>query len=85
MGYCEPTSEKNGATVGSILTTPVTNMGVDKAQLLAKTNVKSNEAIVYYAVAVWDIAGKITDAEKRFNFLDTFYQEVKKTLVINVK
>ena len=64
MGYWEPTFGKDGTTaVGSILTTPVTNMWVDKTQLLAKTTVQNNEPIVYYTGAAWNKDGKITDAK----------------------
>ena len=86
MSYWEPTSKKDGTTaVGSILTTPVINMWVDKTQILAKTTVKSNEPIVYYAGAAWDKAGKITDAKKWSEYLETFYLEIKNPLIISVK
>ena len=86
MAYWEPTSKKNGTTgVGSILTTPVTNMGADKIQLLAKTTVKTNEPIVYYTGAAWDKAGKITDAEKWFDYLNNFYQKIQNPLAISIK
>ena len=86
MGYWEPTFEKNGTTaVGSILTSSVKNMWVDKMQLLAKTTVKSNEPIVYYTGAAWDKAEKITDAKKWFQYLDNFYQEIKNPLIVSVK
>ncbi|HEX8013950.1 MAG TPA: DUF4861 family protein [Flavobacterium sp.] len=86
MGYWEPTSAKDGTTgVGSILTTPVTNMWIDKIQLLAKTTVKNNEPIVYYTGAAWDKAGKITDAKKWFEYLSTFHQEIKNPLIVSLK
>lgn len=86
MGYWEPASAKDGTTaLGSILTTAVTNMWVDKIQLLAKTTVKSDEPIVYYTGAAWDKAGKFTDAKKWFLYLDNFYQGLKNPLIINVK
>jgi hypothetical protein len=86
MGYWEPTSAKDGTTgVGSIITTPVTNMWIDKIQLLAKTTVKNNEPIVYYTGAVWDKAGKIADAKKWFQYLSTFHQEIKNPLIVSLK
>ncbi|MEN9906913.1 MAG: hypothetical protein RLZZ540_54 [Bacteroidota bacterium] len=86
MGYWEPTLGKNGTTaVGSILTTPVTNMWVDAAQIIAKTTVQNNEPIVYYTGAAWDKAGKITDAKKWFDYLNNFYQGVKNPLIVTVK
>lgn len=86
MAYWEPTSKKNGTTaLGSILTTPVINMYVDKIQLLAKTSVKSNEAIVYYTGASWDKAGEFTDAKKWSEYLDNFYQAIKNPLIVSVK
>ncbi len=86
MGYWEPTFEKDGTTaVGSILTTPVTNMWVDKQQLLAKTIVKSNEPIVYYTGAAWDKAGKITNSKEWFDYLNNFNQQIKNPLVVSIK
>ncbi|OYX82714.1 MAG: DUF4861 domain-containing protein [Flavobacteriales bacterium 32-34-25] len=78
VSYWEPTLGKNGTTaVGSILTTPVTNMWVDATQILAKTTVKSNEPIVYYTGAAWDKAGKITNSKEWFDYLNNFNQQIK--------
>ncbi|KDN55668.1 DUF4861 family protein [Flavobacterium seoulense] len=86
MGYWEPTFGKDGTTaVGSILTTPVTNIWADTAQILAKTTVRSNEPIVYYTGAAWDKAGKITNAKQWFEYLDNFNQQIKNPLLISVK
>lgn len=86
LAYWEPTSPKDGTTaVGSILTTPVASMWVDKLQLLAKTSVKSNETIVYYTGAAWDKAGIITDAKKWIEYLEKFNEEIKNPLLISVK
>jgi hypothetical protein len=86
MGYWEPTFGQDGTTgVGSILTTPVKNMWVDKTQILAKTTVINNEPIVYYTGAAWNKAGKITDAKQWFTYLDNFYQQIKKPLIIKVE
>lgn len=86
MGYWEPTSKQDGTTgVGSILTTSVSNMLVDNAQIVAKTTVKNNEPIVYFTGAAWDKAGKISNAKEWFNYLDIFYQQIKNPLIINVK
>lgn len=86
MGYWEPASAKDGTTgVGSILTTPVTNMWINKIQLLAKTTVENGVPIVYYTGAAWDRASKITDAKKWFVYLENFGEEIKQPLIINVK
>jgi hypothetical protein len=86
MGYWEPTDPKNGTTgVGSILTTPVSNMQVGKSQILAVTFVKNNEAIVYYTGAAWDKAGKITNGKQWFSYLDNFYQQIKEPLIVSVQ
>lgn len=86
MGYWEPTHGPDGTTgVGSVLTTPVTNMFVNKAQTLAQTTVKSNEPIVYYTGAAWDKAGKITNADQWFKYLDYFCKQIKEPLVITIK
>lgn len=86
MGYWEPTHGPDGTTgIGSILTTPVNNMLVGNAQILAKTEVENNEPIVYYTGAAWDKAGEITNSKQWFKYLDNFYQQIKEPLVINVK
>ncbi len=86
MSYWEPTHGLDGTTaVGAILTTPLNNMLVGNTQMLAKTAVKSNEPIVYYSGAVWDKAGKITNAKQWFNYLDTFYEQTKEPLIITIK
>jgi len=86
MGYWEPTLGKDGTTgVGAIMTTPVNTMWVDTTQLLAKTTVKNNEAIVYYTGAAWDKAGKITNAKKWFDYLNNFYHGMKNPLVVTIK
>jgi hypothetical protein len=86
MAYWEPTHGLDGTTaVGCILTTPVNNMVVGNTQMLAKTAVKNNEPIIYYSGAVWDKAGKITNAKQWFHYLDTFYQQIKQPLIITLK
>lgn len=86
VGYWEPTYPNDGTTgVGCIITSPVANMLVNGSQTLAKTEVKNNEPIIYYTGASWDKAGKITDAQQWFHYLDTFYQQIKTPLIINVK
>jgi hypothetical protein len=86
MAYWEPTFDKDGTTaVGSILTTPVSNMWVDKEQLLSKTSVKNNEPIVYYSGAVWDKAGQITSSKQWQDYLDHFNQELQSPLIISIK
>ncbi|MNF73886.1 hypothetical protein D3C84_559020 [compost metagenome] len=86
MGYWEPAHGQDGTTgVGSLLTTPVSNMLVGNTQILAKTTVQNNTPIVYYTGAAWDKAGKITDAKQWQNYLNNFYQQIKEPLVIHMK
>jgi len=86
MGYWEPTFEKDGTTgVGSILTTPVSTMWVNKEQILAKTTLKNNEPIVYYSGAAWDKAGKITNSKQWFDYLNNFQQQINNPLLVNIK
>lgn len=83
MVYWEPTHGQDGTTgIGTILTTPVSNMLVNTTQMLAKTYVKNNEPIIYYTGASWDKAGKITTAKQWFNYMDTFYQQIQNPLII---
>lgn len=86
MGYWEPTFTKDGTTaVGTILTTPISNMWIDKIQLLAKTTVKSNEPVVYYTGAAWDKAGEFTNAKKWFEYIENFNLQIKNPLIVSVK
>jgi len=86
MAYWEPTHGKDGTTgVGAILTTPANNMIVGNAQMLAKTAVKNNEPIIYYAGAAWDKAGKITNAKQWCDYLDNFYLQINNPLIITIK
>ena len=86
MGYWEPNHGEDGITgVGTIVTSPVSNMFVDNKQLLAKTTVKSNESIVYYAGAAWNKAGEIIDAKQWFEYLDRFFRQIKEPLIVTIK
>ncbi|KAF2330648.1 DUF4861 family protein [Flavobacterium daemonense] len=86
LGYWEPVHGKDGTTgVGSILSTPVKKMLVENNQLLAITETKNNEPIVYYTGAVWDKAGIITNSAQWFEYLDNFSEELKKPLLVSVK
>ncbi|STO10627.1 DUF4861 family protein [Flavobacterium hibernum] len=85
MGYWEPTEKEGTTGVGSILTTPVSTMSVNKTQILAKTTVNNNEPIVYYSGAAWDKAGKITNSKQWFHYLNHFYQQLQNPLIVIVK
>lgn len=86
LAYWEPKHGDDGTTgVATVLTTVVKNMKVDNDQLLAVSEVKNNEPIVYYAGAAWDKAGKITNSTQWFSYVDNFAQELKNPLFVNVK
>lgn len=86
MSYWEPVHGQDGTTaVGSILTSPVSNMLVGTSQILAKTTVQNNVPIVYYTGAAWDKAGKILNAKQWQEYLNTFYLQIQNPLIISVK
>lgn len=86
LGYWEPKHGDDGTTgVAAVLTTVVKNMKVDKEQLLAISEVKNNEPIVYYTGAAWDKAGKITNSTQWFTYVNNFAQELKNPLLISLK
>jgi hypothetical protein len=86
MSYWEPTHKEHGTTgVGSILTTPITAMLVNDKQILAKTEVKNNEPIIYYSGAAWDKAAKITNSKQWDSYLQTFSQQIAAPLIITIK
>jgi hypothetical protein len=86
MSYWEPTHKEHGTTgVGSILTSTVSAMLVNDKQILAKTEVKNNEPIVYYSGAAWDKAGKIANSKQWDSYLQTFSQQIAAPLIITIK
>lgn len=86
IAYWEPTFDKDGTTaVGAILTTPVNKMWVDKEQILAQTELKSNEPVVYYTGAAWDKAEKFTNSKQWIAYLDHFNQELQNPLIVRLK
>ncbi|WP_326936878.1 DUF4861 family protein [Flavobacterium sp. PL11] len=86
MSYWEPKHGEDGTTgVGVILTTPVNTMLVGKEQMLAQTEVKNNEPIVYYTGGAWDKAGKITNNVQWIDYLNRFAMEIKNPLIVSIK
>jgi hypothetical protein len=86
MSYWEPTHKEHGTTgVGSILTSTVNAMLVTEKQILAKTEVKNNEPIIYYSGAAWDKAGKIANSKQWDSYLQTFSQQIVAPLIITIK
>ncbi len=86
MSYWEPTHKEHGTTgVGSILTSTVNAMLVNDKQILAKTEVKNNEPIIYYSGAAWDKAGKIANSKQWDSYLQTFSQQIAAPLIITIK
>jgi hypothetical protein len=86
MAYWEPTHVEHGTTaIGVLLTTPVNTMLVNEKQILAKTMVKNNVPIIYYAGAVWDKAGKIANSNQWNSYLENFQKGIQSPLIINFK
>jgi Domain of unknown function (DUF4861) len=86
MSYWEPTHKEHGTTgVGSILTSTVNAMLVTDKQILAKTEVKNNEPILYYSGAAWDKAGKIGNSKQWDSYLNVFSQEIAAPLIITIQ
>lgn len=86
LGYWEPAHGNDGTTgIGSILMTPVKNMLVGNDQILAITETKNNEPIVYYTGAAWDKAAQIKNATEWFAYLNRFSEELKSPLLVTVK
>lgn len=86
LGYWEPIHGTDGTTaVGSVLGTAIKKMLVRNNQLLAVTEVKNNESIVYYTGAAWDKAGIITNSSQWFEYLNRFSQERQQPLLVTIK
>lgn len=85
MAYWEPQYEKDGTTgVGCILTTPVNQMIEIKGQLLSKTITSKTNTITYYAGAVWDRAGEISNADAWMDYLKKFKAKIDKPLNVSI-
>jgi hypothetical protein len=86
LSYWEPTQKEHGTTgVGSILSSTVNAMLVNDKQILAKTDVRKNEPIIYYSGAAWDKAGKIDNSKQWNSYIETFSQQIAAPLIITIK
>jgi hypothetical protein len=83
MGYWEPAHGKDGITgVGCILPDSVKEMKMDKKHLLSIAEVKPNQIYIYYTGAAWNKAGKITNENQWFQYLDNFAEKLKHPLEV---
>ncbi|SOD12104.1 DUF4861 family protein [Pedobacter xixiisoli] len=84
IGYWEPVHGEDGITgVGAVLISPI-KVVKKHNQLLAVTEVKANEPVVYYNGAAWNKAGEITDSQQWFDYLKNFKQKLQQPLVVKV-
>ncbi|WP_443944409.1 DUF4861 family protein [Pedobacter sp. AW1-32] len=86
LGYWEPIHGNDGITgVGVVDLKPLQAAYNAPKQALGITEVQNNVPYVYYAGAVWNNAGKITDADAWFAYLKNFKQALKFPLKVLVK
>lgn len=86
MGYWEPEHGKDGITgVGTILSGTKITMKVNNEQLLAYTDTKSGQPLVYYTGAAWNKANIITNAAAWFQYLNNFKQSLVQPLTVTVQ
>jgi len=83
MVYWEPQHGNDGITgVACLFDTPIEKMTEANGQLLAKTVTDSAHSITYYAGAVWNKAGIITDGKQWIQYVDKFKQQLKNPLIV---
>ncbi|HKG04826.1 MAG TPA: DUF4861 family protein [Pedobacter sp.] len=86
MGYWEPAHGLDGTTgIGVIATTPVLKMNDDRIHYLIHTIAKNNEPLIYYSGSAWDRGGEVTNAGQWFDYLNNFYNKLRKPIKIDVK
>lgn len=85
IGYWEPAHGEDGITgVGAILNSKL-KLVKKQHQVLAISNVRANEPIVYYTGAVWNKAGEITTSQQWFDYLKGFQQRLQQPLTVTIK
>ncbi len=83
MVYWEPDVVKYGITgVACLFNSPLEKMIEVNGQLLAKTTTNNKHNITYYAGAVWNKAGIITNIKQWLEYLNIFEQQLKNPLII---
>jgi len=86
LGYWEPVHGTDGITgVGVVNLKPLQEAYNAPKQALGITEVQNNVPYVYYAGAVWNKTGAITDADAWFAYLKNFKQALKFPLKVLVK
>jgi hypothetical protein len=82
--YWEPEHGKDGITgVACIINNPLSLLEEKKGQILLKTNTDRTHSITYYAGAVWNRAGIITDATMWNNYIINYKQQL--TIPVEIK
>jgi hypothetical protein len=78
LSYWEPQHGKDGTIgVGCLLLAPVKEMQVNGGQLLAFSQVYQGKPFVYYTGAAWDKAGRITNAQQWFAYLQQYQHQTE--------
>ena len=86
MVYWEPEHGNDGITgIACLFNTPVEKMTETNGQLLAKTATDSAHSITYYAGAVWNKAGTITEGKQWIQYVDEFKQKLINPLIVILK
>lgn len=87
MAYWEPTHAVNGTTgVACVFTNQATKMKDDaKGQLLAVAKTNNQNAISYYAGAVWDKAGAVVNANAWIDYLNNFIALEKAKALLKIE
>ncbi|RDC54540.1 DUF4861 domain-containing protein [Pedobacter chinensis] len=86
LGYWEPVHGDDGITgVGAVTLNSLKSATAQSKQALGITEVKNNVPYVYYAGAAWNKAGKITNENEWFSYLQKYQNELKSPLKVSVK
>ncbi len=83
VAYWEPKHGQDGITgVAVILNNPNVQPFIKNGQILLKTTTDKSHSITYYAGAVWDKAGRITDARQWTEYVKTFKQQLDIPVIV---
>lgn len=86
LGYWEPQHGEDGINgVGCVFPSAVPGMLVTSRHLLAKAQATASEPFVYYFGAAWNKAGRITNEQQWFTYLQQFARKIQQPLTVKVQ
>lgn len=85
MGYWEPEVAGKGITGVGVITNNPHKVNVSNGHLLSHITLKNGIPLVYYNGGAWNRAGKITNAEQWFQYLNDYQYKINHPLSVKIK